>query len=134
MEVMPVNISVRLIVVVLSCTLAPVARCQTQGTERAARMQQIIQNYVDNKSFMGSVLVADHDAIVLNKGYGDADLEWNIANTPDAKFRIGSITKQFTAASVLLLAERDKIKIDAPVKTYFPDAPRPGTKSRFAIC
>ena len=123
MEVMPVNISVRLIVVVLSCTLAPVARCQTQGTERAARMQQIIQNYVDNKSFMGSVLVADHDAIVLNKGYGDADLEWNIANTPDAKFRIGSITKQFTAASVLLLAERDKIKIDAPVKTYFPDAP-----------
>jgi CubicO group peptidase (beta-lactamase class C family) len=105
------------------CAAVPTAFAQSNAVDRAARMDQIVQNYVDNKSFMGAVLVSDHDSIVLNKGYGDADLEWSIANTPDTKFRIGSITKQFTAASVLLLAERNKLKIDEPVKTYLPDAP-----------
>jgi CubicO group peptidase (beta-lactamase class C family) len=46
-----------------------------------------------------------------------------VTNTPDTKFRLGSITKQFTAASILLLEERGKLKIDDRVKTYLPDAP-----------
>ena len=87
------------------------------------RMQQVVQNYVDNKSFMGVVLVAEKDKLLLSQGYGDADLEWGIKNSPDAKFRIGSLTKQFTAASILLLAQRGKLKLEDPVKTWLPDAP-----------
>jgi CubicO group peptidase (beta-lactamase class C family) len=72
---------------------------------------------------MGSVLVARGDDVLFSKGYGSANLEWDIANTPTTKFRLGSVTKQFTAASILLLEERGKLKTDDLVKKHMPDAP-----------
>jgi len=69
------------------------------------------------------VLVARDGAVVLDKAYGMANLELDVPNTTATKFRLGSITKQFTAASILLLEERGKLKIDDKVKTYLPDAP-----------
>jgi CubicO group peptidase (beta-lactamase class C family) len=89
----------------------------------SARMDQVIQDFVASKSFMGAVLVVKDDRVILDKGYGFANLEWNIPNTPATKFRLGSLTKQFTAASILLLEERGKLKLDDPVKKYLPDAP-----------
>jgi CubicO group peptidase (beta-lactamase class C family) len=86
-------------------------------------MEQIIQSYVADHRFMGSVLVARDGKILLDKGYGFANLEWQVPDTPTTKFRLGSITKQFTAASILLLEERGKLKTDDPVKKYMPDAP-----------
>ncbi len=86
-------------------------------------MEQVVQYYASEKKFMGSVLVARGDTVIFNKGYGFANLEWDIPNSPTAKFRLGSVTKQFTAAAILLLEERGKLKIDDPVKKYLPDAP-----------
>ena len=91
--------------------------------DNPARMGQVVQSYVANKTFMGSVLVVRDKAVLLEKGYGSADLEWDIPNSPDTKFRLGSITKQFTAASILLLEERGKLNINDPVKKYMADAP-----------
>jgi CubicO group peptidase (beta-lactamase class C family) len=88
-----------------------------------SRMDQVVQPYVADKKFMGSVLVARENEVLLSKGYGTANLEWNIPNSPTTKFRLGSITKQFTAASILLLEERGKLKTDDPVKKVMPDAP-----------
>jgi CubicO group peptidase (beta-lactamase class C family) len=88
-----------------------------------SRMDQFVQSFVTNKQFMGSVLVARGNDIVLSKGYGSANLEWGIPNAPSTKFRLGSITKQFTAASILLLEERGKLKVDDLVKQHLPDAP-----------
>jgi CubicO group peptidase (beta-lactamase class C family) len=104
--------------------LIPAADCiaQTKTNVDVARMEQIIQSYVPQQ-FMGSVLVAEDGKILLDKGYGFANLEWQIPNTPTTKFRLGSITKQFTAASILLLEERGKLKVEDPVKKYMPDAP-----------
>ena len=68
-----------------------------------SRMDQIVQSYASNRQFMGSVLVARGNEVLFSKGYGSANLEWEIPNTPSTKFRLGSITKQFTAASILLL-------------------------------
>ena len=87
------------------------------------RMEQVIRSYADNKQFMGSVLVARNAAVLLNKGYGFADLEWEVPNSPTTKFRLGSITKQFTAACILLLEERGQLKLDDPVKKYVTGAP-----------
>jgi CubicO group peptidase (beta-lactamase class C family) len=87
------------------------------------RMLQVVQNYVDNRSFMGAVLVAEGDRIVVSHGSGYADLDWSIPNTVDTRFRIGSLTKQFTAASILLLQERGQLNLNVPIKTYLPDAP-----------
>ncbi|HXO38081.1 MAG TPA: serine hydrolase [Candidatus Acidoferrum sp.] len=101
------------------------ASCLAQDktpTADVARMEQIIQAYVPAK-FMGSVLVARDGKVLLDKAYGFANLEWDVPNTPTTKFRLGSITKQFTAASILLLEERGKLKIEDPVKKYMPDAP-----------
>src|SRR5262245_22565807 len=89
----------------------------------ASRLDDVVQSYVRDKTFMGSVLVARGGDVLLSRGYGDANLEWDIPNTPSTKFRLGSITKQFTAASILLLAERGKLKLDDPLKQYMPDAP-----------
>ena len=89
----------------------------------AARMDQVAQASAGEKKFMGTVLVARGDQVVLSKGYGSADLEWNIPNAPSTKFRLGSVTKQFTAASILLLEERGKLKTDDLVKKFMPDAP-----------
>ena len=67
------------------------------------RMEAVIQSYVSSNQFMGAILVARNDQILLDKGYGYANLEWQVPNSPDTKFRLGSITKQFTAACVLPL-------------------------------
>ena len=72
---------------------------------------------------MGSVLVARGNQVLFSKGYGFANLEWRVPNGAATKFRIGSITKQFTAAAILLLEERGKLTLDDPVKKFLPDAP-----------
>src|SRR6266513_2810870 len=89
----------------------------------AARMDEVVQSYVRDKTFMGSVLVARASDVILSKGYGSANLEWNVPNTPATKFRLGSITKQFTAASILLLEERSKLKLSDSVRQYLPELP-----------
>jgi CubicO group peptidase (beta-lactamase class C family) len=101
------------------------ASCVAQDktpTADVARMEQLIKAYVPSR-FMGSVLVAQNGKVLLDKGYGFANLEWEVPNTPTTKFRLGSITKQFTAASILLLEERGKLKVEDPVKKYMPNAP-----------
>ena len=89
----------------------------------AARMDEVVQTYVRDKTFMGAVLVARGPDVILSKGYGSANLEWDITNSPATKFRLGSITKQFTAASILLLEERGKLRLDDPIKKYVSEAP-----------
>jgi CubicO group peptidase (beta-lactamase class C family) len=104
-----------------SSWMALAVGCRAQ--DNAPRMDQVVQSYVSSKKFMGSVLVARGGTVLLDKGYGFANLEWNVPNSATTKFRLGSVTKQFTAASVLLLQERGKLKVDDPVKNYMPDAP-----------
>jgi CubicO group peptidase (beta-lactamase class C family) len=94
--------------------------CVAQDT---ARIDQIVQSYVAKHQFMGTVLVARGNQVIHSKGYGSANLEWDVPNTPNTKFRLGSVTKQFTAASILLLEERGKLNVSDPVKKYLPDAP-----------
>lgn len=60
---------------------------------------------------------------VLERAYGMADLERDVPNAPDTIFEAGSVSKQFTAAAVLLLARDRKLSIDDPVRTYVPELP-----------
>jgi len=82
-----------------------------------------VQPYVDAQMFMGSVLVAEDGKVIFSKSYGTADLEWKVPNSPTTRFNIASMTKQFTAASILLLEDRGKLKTDNLVKKYLPEAP-----------
>lgn len=107
----------------LALALAAPAVAQDAAKIEPARMDAIARADADKGEFMGVVLVARDGEILFDKGYGSANLEWKIANDGDTKFRLGSVTKQFTGAAILLLQERGKVKLDAPVKTYLPDAP-----------
>jgi CubicO group peptidase (beta-lactamase class C family) len=104
----------------------------TNEAQVKTRLEQVANSYTSNQAFMGTVLVTDGDQVLLNKGYGDAVLEWNIPNSPDAKFRLGSITKQFTAALVLLMQQDGKLNINDPVSKYLPEAPKAWEKITLA--
>ena len=64
---------------------------------------------------------------VLHKAYGMADLEHDVRNTPDTIFEAGSVSKQFTAAAILLLASEGKLSLDDPARKYIPELPDYGT-------
>src|SRR2546429_10005378 len=69
--------------------------------DNAAKIDKLMSQYADCCSFTGTVLVSDHDKVIFKKGYGLANREWNIPNTPEVKFRLGSITKQFTSMLIM---------------------------------
>lgn len=89
-----------------------------------ARLEEVAKSYTKDNAFMGSVLVARGDQALLDRGYGMADVEWGIPDAPDVKFRLGSLTKQFTAVLVLLLQQDNKLRIEEPVSKYLPDLPK----------
>jgi CubicO group peptidase (beta-lactamase class C family) len=70
-----------------------------------------------------AVGVAHRGEVVLEAGYGMADLERNVAITPGTVFESGSVAKQFTAAALLLLAQQGKISIDDPMRKYLTELP-----------
>lgn len=89
----------------------------------AERMQQVVQKHGAGGRFSGAVLVAQRGAVVFEQAVGEANREWGIPNSPATRFRIGSITKQFAAVAVLVLAERGKLKLSDPVAAHVPEAP-----------
>ncbi|MEN9685505.1 MAG: hypothetical protein RLZZ28_1291 [Bacteroidota bacterium] len=84
-------------------------------------LDQYMQAQNQFKGFTGAVLVMKGNEMLLRKAYGMADREWNIPNTPETKFQIGSITKQFTAAAVLQLVEQGKLNLDDKLSKFFPN-------------
>jgi CubicO group peptidase (beta-lactamase class C family) len=74
--------------------------------------------------FSGDVLVAQKGQIIYKKAFGFAIREWNIPNTIESRFRIGSITKQFTAVAILQLADNGKLSLEDKLSKYFPDFPK----------
>jgi CubicO group peptidase (beta-lactamase class C family) len=86
----------------------------------AAKIDKLMLQYADCCLFTGTVLVSDHDKIIFKNGYGLANREWNIPNTPDVKFRLGSITKQFTSMLIMQQVAKGSIKLDAHLSDYLP--------------
>lgn len=74
--------------------------------------------------FSGAVLVARGDEVLLSEGYGLADRKQEIPNTPQTRFRIGSLTKQFTAMAILILESQGKLTVDDPICSYLADCPK----------
>jgi CubicO group peptidase (beta-lactamase class C family) len=70
--------------------------------------------------FSGVILVARGDQVLLRRAVGLADRSRNIPNTPETRFPLGSVTKQFTAAAIMLLVEDGKVSLADPISKYFP--------------
>jgi CubicO group peptidase (beta-lactamase class C family) len=96
--------------------------CSCTGASSSKnKIAQILLQYHRNGKFSGSALVGYGDADVYEGAFGLADETWKIANTPATRFQIGSLTKQFTAALVLELAQQGRINLDATLSVYLPE-------------
>ncbi|GAB3900171.1 hypothetical protein GCM10028803_22560 [Larkinella knui] len=91
---------------------------------KAEKIDALMRQYSENKQFNGTVLVAENGKVIVKKGYGLANMEWNIPNTPDTKFRLGSVTKQFTAFLIMQLVDQGKLNVNEKITTYLPDYPK----------
>ena len=89
--------------------------------DHAAKIQEMLALAHKYRQFNGSALVAENGKVVYEGAFGMANMEWNIPNTPDTKFRLGSITKQFTATLILQLVEQGKINLNGELSDYLPD-------------
>ncbi|MGB7063019.1 MAG: serine hydrolase [Candidatus Zixiibacteriota bacterium] len=98
--------------------------CHSHSQFLQSKIHDLVNEYVVDHQFMGSVLVADKGKVVFAKGYGLADVEKNIPNTPETQFKIGSIAKQFTAMLVTQLLEQGKLKLDNTISDFVPGFPK----------
>jgi len=89
----------------------------------AAKVDEYLNAAVKFNHFSGSVLVARDGQPVISKGYGMANYELNVPNTPQTVFRIASITKQFTAMAIMMLQERGKLNVNDPICKYLENCP-----------
>jgi CubicO group peptidase (beta-lactamase class C family) len=90
----------------------------------SSNLAKYMQAQVEVNDFSGTVIVTKNGSVLLKKAYGLADYEWNIKNTVDTKFQLASVTKQFTATAILLLAEKGKLSLNDRLSTFFPDYPK----------
>jgi len=99
------------------------SHCQNTNKGLFDKIDSYLESSVTN-GFSGVVLVSKKGEIILSKGYGWADRENKIPNTPSTVFNIGSVTKQFTASAILKLVEQGKIKISDKISSFFKQVPK----------
>ena len=97
-----------------------VFKYQAFSQEKVSKIDQLIQAYHDYGQFSGTVLVAEGGKVIYKKGFGWANMEWNILNKPDTKFRLGSLTKQFTSMLILQLVKQGNIDLQGKLSDYLP--------------
>lgn len=100
----------------------PLAHAESAGTEVAAAVDTYLERLVPF-GFSGAVLIARGGNVILNEGYGWADVNERIPNSAQTVFAIGSVSKQFTAAAILTLEMQGKLRTSDAISRYFNDVP-----------
>ena len=95
----------------------------SSGRSLAAELNEYMNAEVAAGRFSGSVLVARGGNAIFSKGYGMANREYSVLNSPHTKFRLASVTKQFTSMAVMILKESGKLDLSAPICKYLENCP-----------
>jgi CubicO group peptidase (beta-lactamase class C family) len=95
-----------------------------EPTAIAQAVDELLAPYVKDGRFSGSILIARGEDILVSKGYGMANREHDVPNTPQTKFRLHSVTKQFTAMAILMLQEQGQLSVQDLVCDHVPDCPK----------
>jgi CubicO group peptidase (beta-lactamase class C family) len=109
-----------LFVLLLACAAAAPAHAQDP---RVARLREYLTASAGLGQLNASVLIAERGTILADTGYGFANMELGVRNTPDTRFRVASVTKQFTAMAVAMLAADGKLNIGDPITRYVDSLP-----------
>ncbi len=112
-----------LLSVLVMSVLAPAAAQARAHSSFPEQADALMTDYVRGELFTGTVLVARDGKPIFRRAYGAANREWMVPNTVETRYRIGSITKQFTAAAILQLADGNKLALDDPINKYLPGLP-----------
>jgi CubicO group peptidase (beta-lactamase class C family) len=104
-------------ILITSVNLAPNLQAQTKVKQE---LDSLLSSFPQSGPG-GVVVVLDQSKIIYSGTYGFANVEWNIPNALDVKYRIGSITKTFTAMAILQLAEKRKLSLDDKVIKWLPE-------------
>lgn len=88
---------------------------------RRERLKGVLDNYMKEQNFSGTVLVGVENTVIYTASKGYSDTQLKTYNRPDTVYEIGSVTKQFTAAAVMMFAEKGKLSVKDKVSKYFPD-------------
>jgi len=109
----------------IAFVLAPRAIAAPAGPDAAfsAAAEEAVRTAERDDDFSGVILIARGDQVLLRAAAGFADRERKIRNAPKMKFPIESVTKQFTAAAIMLLVEDRKVSLDDPIAKYYPASP-----------
>ena len=91
--------------------------------DSACQAEEYLQAMTAAGKFSGAVLLSRNGQVIHSGGYGLADREAGVVNTPQTKFRVGSITKQFTSMVVMILAEQGKLRVSEHISEYLPYSP-----------
>jgi CubicO group peptidase (beta-lactamase class C family) len=90
---------------------------------RVAQLDEILSRMAADETFSGSALIAQDGEVLLSRGYGSADRELGISNTTQTRFRLGSVTKQFTAMAILILQSQGRLNVQDRICRYVEDCP-----------
>lgn len=96
--------------------------CKAQS--KSEKIDALVAKYAEYGQFNGSVLVVEKGNVIYKKAFGMADMDAKTPNDPETKFRLASVTKQFTAMLIVQLAAENKVKLDVPISTYLPAYPK----------
>jgi len=105
---------------ILSASAAGLSSAQDP---RPARLREYLAAAAGLGQLNASVLIAERGTVLVDTGYGFADIEQSVRNTPDTRFRVASVTKQFTAMAIAMLAEEGKLALGDPISKYLDSLP-----------
>lgn len=111
-----------------SCLLAQANDLHKQASDLHQKIDEIFRPYANQDSPGMSVIVLRKGAVVFEGAYGLADLERRTAITEKTDFRLASLTKEFTATAVMLLAKDGKLDYDDAITKFYPEFPEYGKK------
>lgn len=116
--------SLRVVALLASLSVLCLQALAALSQETQARVDAVGTQAIAAKQTAGLVIaVAQGQEIVFARGYGQANLELNVPVAADSVFRVGSVTKQFAAASILLLVEQGKLSLEDKLSKFFPEFP-----------
>lgn len=95
----------------------------TKDKELVEKVENAADTFVKTNEFNGNILVAKDGKILCNKSYGYADFDKKTTITPQTRFMIGSITKQFTAMAIMQMQEKGLLTVDDTLDKYAPGLP-----------
>lgn len=111
------------ILLLAACGKTDAVPAPTPTASFATQADAFLEQQVANHIFSGTVQVTREGKVLFSKGYGIADWEGQMPNTPNTKFHIGSVTKQFTALAILLLQEQGRLHVQDHLCSFIAHCP-----------